>query len=395
MKTLDVIAQRAVLAAKLMAVAGSGRKNAALLAAAKQLEARADELETARRVDEAEARDAGLPPSRVSAGLAARLMKELERLAAAPEPVGAVVSGTRLEDGLLVETVRAPLGPVGILVGNDPVFLARAAALTVKAGNAGLCGGSAAIGRTQAVLMDVMRQSLLAAGLPADALQAVSPEEAAVLPRLTVLKKVLIAGDGAADAVAGSVSRTVVERPVDHLYAAADADPETVVNLTVNACTACPDGLSLHTLLLHRSLVEAVLVPLQKQLAAAHVGLGGDREICALTEAEAVQNWRAPAEGRLCVRLVDSLNEALALISVFGSGHAAGILTGDYTAVQRFTSAVDAAVIAVNAAPAFGDGERLGEPVCLGLSAGADRGPVGLLALTTLKRIVIGNGQTR
>ncbi len=395
MKTLEVIAQRAVLAAKLMAVAGSGRKNAALLAAAKQLEARADELETARRVDEAEARDAGLTPSRADAGLAARLTKELTRLAAAPEPVGAVLSGIRLEDGLLVETVRAPLGPVGVLAGADPVFLVRAAALTVKAGNAGLCGGNAAIGRTQAVLLDVMRQGLLSAGLPADALQAVSPEEATVLPRLTVLKKVLIAGEAAADAVAGPVSRTVVERPVDHLYAAADADPETVVNLTVNACTACPDGLSLHTLLLHRSLAESVLAPLQKQLVAAHVTLCGDGELCGLVEAEAVQNWRAPAEGRLCVRLVESLNEALALISVFGSGHAAGILTGDYAAIQRFTAAVDAAVIAVNAAPAFGDGDRLGEPVCLGLSAGAERGPVGLLALTTLKRIVTGNGQTR
>ncbi|MBQ8752108.1 MAG: hypothetical protein IJZ13_03285, partial [Clostridia bacterium] len=306
-----------------------------------------------------------------------------------------VLSGTRLADGLLVETVRAPLGPVGVLAGADPVFLMRAAALLIKAGNAGICGGSPAAGRTEALLMDVLRQGLLSAGLPADALQSVFPEEAEVLPQVTVLQKLLIADDAAKTVGAGPVSRTVVRRPVDHLYAAADADPETVVNLTVNACTASPDGLMLHTLLLHRSLAEAVLAPLQKQLAAAHIAVGGDEEVCRMVEAEPVTNWRAPAEGRLCVRLVESLNEALARISVFGSGHAAGILTADYATVQRFTSAVDAAVITVNTAPAFSDGDRLGEPVCLGLSAGAERGPVGLAALTTLKRIVTGNGQTR
>lgn len=402
MKTPEVIVQRAGLAAKLMAVAGPGRKNAALRAMAAQLTERSDELETALRVDAADAAGVAGSPFEwkgSASRLTAQVEKEWNRLAAEPEPVGCVINGQRLEDGTLVETVCTPLGVVGVIAGGDPLFLLRAAALAVKSGNAAVVAGDPVLGRTQVLLLDCLRQGLLTAGLPADALQLLESRGGELLTAVPALRKLLVNGRSAkkewVHTVAGRVPVLVIDTPVDHLFAAQDADPETVVNLTVNACAAMSRGLSLHTLLLHRSLAGLVLEPLAQQLAEAHMALCGDEDVCRLAQAEPVTDWRASANGRLCVRLVDSMNEALALISVFGSGHAAGILTNDHAAAQRFFAAVDAAVVSVNAAPAFADGERLGEPVCLGLAAGAHRGPVGLSALMAYKRIVTGNGQIR
>lgn len=377
--TPDRILQRTGMAARLMAAAGPSRKASALRFAAARIREQAVELETAARLDRRP----------FSADTAARLADGIERLAETPDPVGRISAGGRRTDGQLWETVRAPLGAVGVLAGGDPTQVIRFSALLAAGGNAALFGAEPQADRAAALVIDLFRRALLEAGLPADALSSLPAEDAGRLLTSPVIRRLAVCPGAAltAEALSGCVPPCIVlSNPVTHLYAAADADPEAVAELSVTAAAA---AMPLHTLLLHREAAAAVLPPLTARAERAGLALLGDETLCREQGFAAAENWCVPAPGRLCVRLVDSQNEALARIQLCGSGHLAGIVTRDYRAAQRFAAAADTAVVTVNTLPIWPADDAL----CPGIAAGADRSPISAETFMTDKWILSGSGQ--
>ena len=377
--TADKILQRTAMAARLMAAAGPARKASALRLAAARIRGQAEELETAARLDD----------RRFSADTAAALADGILKLADKPDPVGSVLSGGRRTDGQTVSAVRVPLGAVGVLDGGDPAAVIRFAALLTAGGNTALFGAEPQRNRAASLAVELFRRALLEAGLPADGVAALSGTDAAWLLTSPVLRRLVVCPGASltAKAVGGCVPPCLVlTDPVTHLYAAPDAEPAEIAELAVAAAVS---PMPLHTLLLHREAINAVLPPLLECARAAGLRLCGDETLCRMPGFSPADNWRTPAPGSLFVRTVDSQNEALARIQLCGSGHLAGIVTRDLRAAQRFAAGADTAAVTVNTVPTW----RAEDVLSPGLAAGTVRGPITVETFMTEKQLLSGSGQ--
>ena len=423
----DLVARaaRAARAAQ-RSVAGARRevKDAGLRAMADHLVEATPRILAANGADLERARAAGmraglidrlaLTPERIGA-----IADSLREIAGLPDPVGEIVDGRTLPNGLRVRRVRVPLGVVGMIYEARPNVTVDVAALTLKSGNAVVLRGGSAAEKTNAAIVDVLRGALSDAALPADlvaTIDAAGRAGAAALMRARGLIDVLVprGGAGLIRAVVEQSAVPVIETGSGncHIYADASADVAAAVPIIVNAKTqrvgVCNAA---ETLLVHRDAAGTLLpdaaaalwaggVTLHADdaaralLAPAAAGSGHEDLLVPATEEDWATEYGSPD---LAVRVVADLEEAVAHIARWSTGHTEAILTRDVACVNRFVAAVDSAAVMVNASTRFTDGGQLGLGAELGISTQKlhARGPMGLAALTTTQWIVEGDGHVR
>ena len=405
---------RARAAAETLAGAPTEAKNAALVAIADSIGDRTEAIKSANRRD----LDAGR-----SGGLAAPLLDRLEltdarirsmaeglrQIAALPDPVGEITDLRMRPSGLQIGRMRVPLGVIGIIYESRPNVTADAAALCMKSGNATILrGGSEALASNLAIAESI-HEGLAAAGLPGDAVQVVETSDRAAVG-------MLIAMDTHVDVIVPRGGRGLIERigrdarvPVIkhldgncHVFIDEHADLDMAITVAVNAKTyrygICG---AMETLLVDRAVAPRVLPALAGRFAEAGVEIRGCEETRGLVDdavAATEEDWEteylAPI---LAVRVVGGVDEAMAHIGRYGSGHTDAIVTGDLGRARRFMAEVDSSSVMVNAPTCFCDGFEYGLGAEIGISTNKlhARGPVGLEGLTTQKYIVLGNGQVR
>ena len=406
------VARRARTAAAALAPLPRRTKDAALLAMADALQARAGEVLEANAADVATGREAGtaehlldrlaLTPARVDA-----MADGLRHVAGLPDPVGEVVRGSTLPNGLELRQVRVPLGVVGIVYEARPNVTADAAGLCVKSGNAVLLRGSASAYRSNEVLVRVLAEAAVGAGLPVDSVQLVpGTDRASVqeLMRARGLVDVLIprGGAGLIEAVVTGSQVPVIETGVGNctVYVDAEADLDMAVQIVVDAKTTRPSVCNAaETLLVHEAVAAEFLPRVEKALEG--VVLHADARAAEHLQVSLLagdDDWAAEYLSLdLAVGVVDSLEEATDHIRRWGSGHTEAIVTRSQPAARRFVSRVDSAAVMVNASTRFTDGSEFGFGAEIGISTQKlhARGPMGLPELTSTTYVVVGDGHVR
>lgn len=411
------IARRARAAARELAGATRATKDAALHAMADALVAAAPEIVSANAVDLERGQANG-----VSAGLLDRLTlttarvagiaDALREVASLPDPVGEMVRGSTLPNGLRLQQVRVPMGVVGMIYEARPNVTVDAAGLALKSGNAAILRGGSAASGSNSVIVRVLGEALTRVGLPADAVQSIDAygrAGAVALMHARGLVDLLVPRGGAdlIQTVVREASVPVVETGVGncHVYLDASADRAMAIDIVMNSKTqrvgVCNAA---ETLLVHADAAARVLPDVLAALAGAGVRLHGDDRTAALApEGVAVLpatevDWATEYLSMdLAVRVVDDLEAAIEHIRTWSTGHTEAIVTGDLAASDRFVAALDSAVIMVNASTRFTDGGQFGLGAEIGISTQKmhARGPMGLAELTTTKWIVHGEGQVR
>jgi glutamate-5-semialdehyde dehydrogenase len=416
------LGRRARAASHLVAKADTDTKNRALHAMAAAVRRRRAEILAANAEDVAQARAAGLEPALVDrltlSDRSVEAMAEgLEQVAALPDPVGAISELVERPTGIKVGRMRVPLGVIGIVYESRPNVTADAAALCLKSGNACILrGGSEAI-RANLAIAECVHEGLRAAGLPADAVLVVNtPDRTAVGELLRMHEYVdIIVPRGGKSLVERVIaeSRIPMIKHLDgvcHVYIDERADVDKAVRIADNAKTQRYGTCNtMETLLVHEAIAPRVLPALARIYAAKGVELrcdeaaarliraaldGGAPAIRPATEQDWYTEWLAPVLG---VRIVKSLDEAMAHIAKYGSQHTDAIVTEDEARARRFLREVDSSSVMVNASTRFADGFEYGLGAEIGISTDKlhARGPVGLEGLTSQKYVVLGTGQVR
>lgn len=411
------VARRAKDASRALAVATRGTKDAALHALADALIAQASRIVTANADDLDRGRANG-----TSAGLLDRLALTEERigaiaaalrdLAALPDPVGEVVRGSTLPNGLRLRQVRVPMGVVGMIYEARPNVTVDAAGLALKSGNAVILRGGSAAARSNEVIVAVLREALVAQGLPADLVQSIDAwgrPGGVALMHARGLVDVLVPRGGAdlIRTVVQEATVPVIETGVGncHVYVDASADPTMALPILLNSKTqrvgVCNAA---ETLLVHRDAAAEFLPSALAALGAAGVTVHADEASAALAPADVTvvpatdEDWGTEYLSLdIAVRVVDDLDAAIEHIRRWTSGHTEAIVTRDLASSERFVAELDSAAIMVNASTRFTDGGEFGLGAEIGISTQKlhARGPMGLAELTTTKWIVHGEGQIR
>ncbi|MGV0745700.1 glutamate-5-semialdehyde dehydrogenase [Mycolicibacterium sp. XJ870] len=395
-------ARRARVAARTLGTLSAATKNSALHAAADSVLAHVHDVLAANAADLDAARAAGTPeamldrlaltPQRVD-GIAAGL----RQVAGLPDPVGEVLRGSTLPNGLQLRQQRVPLGVVGMVYEGRPNVTVDAFGLTLKSGNAALLRGSSSAARSNQALVEALRSALAAEGLPIDAVQLLPSQDRASVTHLIQargLVDVVIprGGAGLIDAVVRDAQVPTIETGVGncHVYVHESADLDLAEKILLNSKTRRPSVCNAaETLLVDRAVAETALPRLTAALGDAGVTVHADP-----SEEELHAEFLSMD---IAVAVVDGLDAAIAHVNEYGTGHTEAIVTTDLAAAQRFTERVDAAAVMVNASTAFTDGEQFGFGAEIGISTQKlhARGPMGLSELTSTKWIVWGDGQTR
>ncbi len=396
----------------------AGVKSTVLLAMADALVAARDDITRANRLDLQAGQLDGLAPGlldrlRLDDARLAGVADSLADVAALPDPVGEVVRGRRLPNGLEVRQTRVPMGVVAMVYEARPNVTVDAAGLSFKAGNAVVLRGGSAAARTNRALVGVLRAALTDAGLPADAITLLDGGGHEVVHHLMTargLVDVLIPRGGAEliRAVVEGATVPVIETGTGncHVYVDAGADLAQALAVTINAKTHRPGVCNAaETLLVHADVADAFLSQALPALAGAGVALHGDPATAAAGRVAGVPVVPATDDDwareylclQLAVRVVPSLDDALAHIARWSSGHTEAICTRDLAASRRFVAGVDAAAVLVNASTRFTDGAELGLGAEIGISTQKlhARGPMGLAELTTTTWVVTGEGHLR
>ena len=413
MTALEQMGAKAKEAARALGKAGA-KKTAALELAAAALWDRREEILNANGEDVAAGEAAGMRPSlldrlRLTEERIAAMAQAVREVAAAPDPVGRVLSGEVRPNGLQLQKVTVPLGVIGIIYEARPNVTSDAAALCLKAGNAVILRGGKEAFRSNQAVAEVLRDALEAGGLPRDGVQLVqdtSRQSAGELMALTQYLDVLIprGGAGLIRSVKENAKVPVIETGVGncHAYVDASADLCMAAEVVYNGKCSRPSVCNaLETLLVHKDIAEQALPLIQSKLAEKQVELRGcerTRAILPGITPAREEDWETEyGDYILAVKVVDSLEEALAHIARYSSGHSEVILTRDYQAAQRFLEEVDSAAVYVNASTRFTDGGEFGLGAEIGISTQKlhARGPMGLEQLTSTKFLVRGRGQVR
>ena len=404
-------------AARKLALLSRADKDAALGALADALVRRSDEILAANAKDIERGRENGLPEGmldrlRLDEARVADIAEALRLVAALPDPVGEVVRGFTLPNGLDLRQVRVPMGVIGIIYEARPNVTVDAVGLCLKSGNAVLLRGGSAAADSNRALVGVLRDALEGEGLPAAAIGLVDEggrDGARALMRAHGLVDVIIPRGGA-DLIATVVRESIVPLIETgsgnvHVFVDAAADLEVASAITMNAKVQRPSVCNAaETLLVHADVAGEFMPRILGELAAAGVVLHGDERTRALApegvEVDQVTDEHDETEFNaleLAVHVVDGIDEANDHVSRFGSGHTESIVTADRAAARRWTSEVDAATVMVNASTRFTDGGQFGFGAEIGISTQKlhARGPMALPEMTTTKWIVEGDGQVR
>ncbi|MGZ5309249.1 MAG: glutamate-5-semialdehyde dehydrogenase [Solirubrobacterales bacterium] len=391
-------------------------KNKALSGLADRLAARVEEILEANGADLEAAREAGL-----DAALIDRLALDRDRIAAIatgvrdivalPDPVGEVIEGKRLENGLEMRTERVPIGVIAIVYEARPNVTVDAAALCLKSGNAVVLRGSSIAERSNAVLAGIVRDAIRDAGLPEAAVGLIAGGDRSEMAELatqddTVDLIIPRGGEGLKAALKEVATVPVIYAASGncHVYVHSDADPEMAVSVVHNAKVQRPGVCNAaETLLVHESLAGELLPRILADLHGSGVELVGDERTRAAAGETPVgeatdADWDTEYHAlKMSVGVVESLDEAIQRINHHGSGHSEAIITSSEEAAKAFTDTVDAAAVFVNTSTRFHDGYEFGMGAEIGTSTQKlhARGTIGVRELTTTKYVVHGEGQVR
>lgn len=414
MTQLEIMGAKAKEASRFLMTAGS-KKDEALNAIAKALRENADKIIKANDIDIENGKNAGLTKS-----LLDRLQLTEERIngmadgvsevASLADPVGRVLDGRTLKNGLQIEKVTVPMGVIGIIFEARPNVTSDAAALCLKAGSAVILrGGKEAINSNKAIA-EIMRDAIEGAGLPRDCVSLVEDttrQSATELMQLSDYLDVLIprGGAGLIKSVVENAKVPVIETGVGncHVYVDKSADVDMAKSIIFNAKTSRPSVCNaIETVLVHKDIAEKALPEIKAELDKMNVEIRGcerTRAILGDSVVPATENDYAIEflDYILAVKVVDSLDDALAHIAKYSTGHSESIITSDYESANKFTACVDSAAVYVNASTRFTDGGEFGLGAEIGISTQKlhARGPMGLNELTSSKFIIRGNGQIR
>ncbi len=412
--TLEKIGKQAKSAEALLRLLSTSQKNKALVTAAEDLVANKKTLLEANAVDIAQAKENQMAPALVDRLLLtetriAQMAEGLKQMAELEDPVGEVLSMKQRPNGLMIGQKRVPLGVIGIIYESRPNVTADAFGLCFKAGNVVILrGGKDAVHSNQAITR-VLQDALIKCQLPAEAIQLItdtSHQTAEEFMRLNRYVDVLIPRGGA------GLIRTVVERatvPVIetgtgncHIYVDESADLDMAVEIIFNAktqrigvCNAC------ESLVIHEKVKDVLLPKLVEKLKEKKVELRGDEASCSVCPeivAATEKDWGTEyLDYVLSIKTVSNIEEAIAHINQYNTGHSEAIITRDYQNSQKFLDQIDAAAVYVNASTRFTDGFEFGFGGEIGISTQKlhARGPMGLKELTSTKYIIYGNGQIR
>jgi glutamate-5-semialdehyde dehydrogenase len=415
MSTQDVLdaARRARAASHDLALATRAQKDAALLAMADALLDRSAEVLEANADDVARAQDQGAPDNivdrlRLTPERLEDMARGLREVAALPDPVGEVVRGSTLANGLELRQVRVPFGVVGIIYEARPNVTADAAGICLKSGNAVLLRGSSSARSSNTAIVAVLRDAAVSAGLDANVVQLVpgdSHDSVKALMRARGLVDVLIprGGAGLIRSVVEESTVPVIETGVGncHVYVDRAADLDKALAIVLNAKTQRTSVCNAaESLLVHESVAGEFLPRVLAALQEAGVTVHGDEVVAAYDGVVPAtdEDW---AEEYLSLdiaaRVVPDLDAAIAHIRHWSSQHSDAIVTEDQAAARRFTAAVDSAAVLVNASTRFTDGAEFGFGAEIGISTQKlhARGPMGLPEMTSTKYVVVGDGHVR
>nr|WP_239000937.1 glutamate-5-semialdehyde dehydrogenase [Jiangella asiatica] len=411
--TISDMGRRARAAAADLAVRTRAEKDATLHAMADALEASSAGIIERNAADVERARQNGTSEAivdrlRLDDARIAGMAGGLRQVAGLPDPVGEVLRGYTLPNGLQVTQRRVPMGVVGIIYEARPNVTADAAGLALKSGNAVLLKGSSSAAASNEAVVDVLAAAVASAGLPRDAVQLVpgGHDEAKQLMRARGLVDVLIprGGAGLIRSVVEESTVPVIETGVGncHVYVDADADLEKALAIVLNAKVQRPSVCNAaETLLVHSAVAGEFLPAALGALRAEGVTVHGDDRVRAYDDAVVPatdDDWAAEYLSLdLAAAVVDSLDDAVAHIRRWGSGHTEAIVTRSLPASQRFAATTDSAAVMVNASTRFTDGEQFGFGAEIGISTQKlhARGPMGLPELTTTTYVVTGDGHVR
>lgn len=413
MTELQKMGAAAKEAAAVLRTAGE-KKRRALLEAAQALRAAAPEILAANAVDLAAARESGmrdamldrltLTEARIEA-----MAQGVEDVAAQRDPVGRVLSGETRPNGLKIEKVTVPMGVIGIIFEARPNVTSDAAALCLMAGSAVILRGGKEAFHSNMAVTSVLQAALERAGLPRTAVQLVqdtSRESSREMMGLVGYLDLLIprGGAGLIRAVVENARVPVIETGVGncHVYVDESADIDMAAEIIFNAKTSRPSVCNaIETILVHEKIAEKALPAIAAHLREKQVELrGDDRTRVILPEAVPASeaDWETEyLDYILAVRVVDSLDEAVAHIARYSSGHSECIVTRDLRAAEAFTARVDSAAVYVNASTRFTDGGEMGLGAEIGISTQKlhARGPMGLNEIVSYKYVIRGDGQVR
>jgi glutamate-5-semialdehyde dehydrogenase len=414
---MQEVGQRARKASRAMARANTSAKNHALLLIAAAIRRDADILRAANQKDLEAARANGLEPAMIdrltlSDKTIATMAEGLEQVAKLPDPIGGISNMKYMPSGIQVGQMRVPLGVIGIIYEARPNVTIDAAGLCIKSGNATILrGGSEAIHCNQA-LAKLVKEGLTGAGLPEDAAQVIETTDRAAVGALITMPEyvdVIVPRGGK-----GLIERLIKESRVPmikhldgicHVYIDGNANLEKALKVAFNAkCHRYGTCNTMETLLVARSIAKTVLPELAKLYLTENVELRADPQslailagyphLVAATEEDWSTEYLAPI---LSVKVVADMDEAIDHINTYSSKHTESIITEDHDSAMRFLREVDSASVMVNASTRFADGFEYGLGAEIGISNDKlhARGPVGLDGLTSLKYIVLGQGQVR
>ncbi|WP_420754035.1 glutamate-5-semialdehyde dehydrogenase, partial [Rhodococcus sp. O3] len=401
-------ARRARVASRRLALLTTAEKDAALHAAADAVLAAADAVLAANSADVDAAREAGTEDSildrlRLTQARIEGIASGLRQVAGLPDPVGEVVRGSTLPNGLEIRQLRVPLGVVGMVYEARPNVTVDAFGLALKSGNAALLRGSSSAKRSNAALVEALRGALEAQGLPADAVQLLPSEDRSSVTHLIQARGLVDVvvprgGAGLISAVVRDATVPTIETGVGncHVYVHAAADLEMAEKIVVNAKTRRPSVCNtVETILVDKAIADTAVPQLMQVMQAHSVVVHGDLPgMVPATDADWSEEYLTLD---VALAVVDDLDAAVEHIDRYGTGHTEAIVTSDLAAAREFTARVDAAAVMVNASTAFTDGEQFGFGAEIGISTQKlhARGPMGLPELTSTKWVVWGDGHTR
>lgn len=395
-------------ASRVLAGLTTDQKNRVLHDAAEALLVQAPSILAANADDVARAESTGTESSlidrlRLTADRIDGIAAGLRQVASLPDPIGDVIAGKTLPNGMQLRQVRVPLGVVGMVYEARPNVTVDAFGIALKSGNAALLRGSSSAASSNAELVRILRETLTTADLPADAVQLLPSEDRSSvthLIRARGLVDVVIprGGAGLIKAVVENATVPTIETGTGncHIYVHAGADLDMAEDLVVNSKTRRPSVCNTaETVLIDQAIAGAALPRLTQVLQSAGVIIHGDEPgMVPATEGDWTDEYLSLD---IAVKIVDGIDAAVDHIDRYGTSHTEAIITDDLAAATEFTNRVDAAAVMVNASTAFTDGEQFGFGAEIGISTQKlhARGPMGLPELTSTKWIAWGNGQTR
>ncbi|MBI3247575.1 MAG: glutamate-5-semialdehyde dehydrogenase [Deltaproteobacteria bacterium] len=411
---IEQLGKSAKAAARKLATATTPVKNQALVRAAVRLREQQETLLAANRQDVALGKQNGLSsalldrltltPSRIDT-----MAKGLEIIADLPDPVGETLEMWRRPNGLEIGQVRVPLGVVGIIYESRPNVTADAAGLCLKSGNATILKGGSEAFRTNGAIVDILTAAVVDSGLPEASIQLVRSTDRQSVAFLLQQDRYIdvIIPRGGEELIRAVTQRSAIPviqhfSGICHTYVDATADLEKAAKICFNAKVQRPWVCNaMENLLVHHSVAQPFLtafLPILEEACVEVRGCERTRKIAPQLKAATEEDWRTEyLDLILAVKVVDSLDDAIAFINTNGSGLADAIVSEDYSNVRRFLQEIDSATVYANASTRFTDGYEFGFGAEVGISTNRlhARGPMGLRELTTYKYIIQGNGQVR